>query len=164
VTEVLGVPPVLGEFQQGDARSGEIEVLSAGEGDASTGVPRGLLLMRQLGPGDGWFVIAAVNDNASITTPEPMAEVAAGPLTVAGDARGYEANVVVTAFVAGDVDAQLDQAVTLGGALDVPEPFTVNLDLSGASGGDVVALLVRGGAGLETDPGDFGAIPVVIAG
>jgi hypothetical protein len=164
VTEVLRVPPVLGEFQQGDARSGEIEVFSPGEGDAATRVPRGLLFVRQLGPDDGWFVLAAANDNATVTTPEPMAEVVAGPLTVEGTARGFEANVVVTAFVAGDVDAQLDQAITQGGALDLPEPFTVSIDLSGAAPGDVVTLLVRGGAGLETDPGDFGAIPVVIAG
>jgi hypothetical protein len=27
-----------------------------------------------------------------------------------------------------------------------------------------VALLVQGGTGLETDPGDFGAIPVVVEG
>ncbi len=162
VTEVLGVPPELGPFEQGDARSGEIEVFSPGEGDAATRVPRSRLLVRQLGPDDGWFILAAVNENASITTPESSAEVAAGPLTVAGAARGFEANVVVSAFLAGDADAQLDQAITQGGALDLPEPFTVSIDLSSASPGDVVTLLVRGGAGLETDPGDFGAIPVVI--
>lgn len=164
VTEVLGVPPELGEFQPGDARSGEIEVLSLGEGEAATSVVRGLLLLRRLGPDDGWFILAAVNDNASITAPESGAEVTAGQLTVEGTARGFEANVVVTAFVAGDAEAQLDQEITQGGAFETPEPFTVSLDLSGASPGDVVTLLVRGGTGLETDPGDFGAIPVVIAG
>ena len=41
VSRVLGVPPVLGEFQQGDARSGEIEVFSPGEGmGAKSGVSR----------------------------------------------------------------------------------------------------------------------------
>ena len=30
--------------------------------------------------------------------------------------------------------------------------------------GDVVTIMVRGGTGIETDPGDFGAIPVVITG
>lgn len=164
VTEVLGVPPELGEFEPGDARSGEIEVLSLGEGEAGTPVVRGLLLLRRLGPDDGWFILAAVNDNASITAPESGAEVAAGQLTVEGTARGFEANVVVTAFVAGDAEAQLDQEITQGGAFETPEPFIVSLDLSGASPGAVVTLLVRGGTGLETDPGDFGAIPVVIAG
>lgn len=164
VTQVLGVPPVLGDFQEGDLRSGEMEVFSPGEGDAGTAVVRGRLLLRQLGPDDGWFVIGAVNENASITTPESAAEVPAGPLAVEGVARGFEANVVVTAFVAGDAGAQLDQVITMGGAFETPEPFSVTLDLTGAAPGDVVTLLVKGGVGLETDPGEFGAIPVVIAG
>jgi hypothetical protein len=163
VGTVLSVPPALGEFRQGDNRSGEIEVFSLGEGDAGPPVLRSLLLLRQLGPSDGWFVLAAVNDNASITSPESMVEVPAGPLTVEGVARGFEANVVVTAFVAGEVDTELDRVVTQGGALETPEPFAVTLDLSDAEPGDVVVLLVRGGTGLESDPGDFGAIPVVIA-
>ena len=37
-------------------------------------------------------------------------------------------------------------------------PFTTTLDLSGAAAGDVVTIMVRGGTGIETDPGDFGAI------
>jgi hypothetical protein len=164
VTEVLGVPPTLGEFRQGDVRSGEIELFSPGEGDAGMFVPRGTLLLRQLGPSDGWFVIGVANDNASLTVPESGAEVPAGPLTVEGSARGFEATVVVTAFVAGDSGDELDQVITQGGAFEDPEPFTVTLDLSGASPGDVVTLLVRGGTGLETDPGDVGAIPVVITG
>jgi hypothetical protein len=164
VTEVLDVPPTLGEFQQGDARSGEIEVFSPGEGDAGMLVPRGTLLLRQLGPSDGWFVIGVANDNASITAPESGAGAPAGPLAVEGSARGFEATVVVTAFVAGASADALDQVITQGGAFEDPEPFMVTLDLSGASPGDVVALLVRGGTGLETDPGDVGAIPVVITG
>jgi hypothetical protein len=162
VSTVLGVPPTLGEFQQGDARSGEIEVFSPGEGGGAN-VVRGLLLLRQLGPDDGWFVIAAVNENAAYTVPASGTEVPAGPLEVEGLARGFEANVVLTARVAG-TDTDLDQVITSGGAFEDPEPFAESLDLSDAAPGDVVLLLVRGGTGLDTDPGDFGAIPVVIAG
>jgi hypothetical protein len=161
--QALDVTPDLGEFQQGDNRSGEIEVFFAGEGESGTRVKRGLLLLRQLGPDDGWFVLAAVNDNASITSPESMDEVAPGPLDVEGRARGFEGNVVVSAFTAGDADDELDREITQGGSMADPEPFDVTLDLSDASPGDVVTLLVRGGTGLETDPGDFGAIAVVIA-
>lgn len=161
VNQVLGVPPALGEFQQGDSRSGEIELRSPGEG-GGTPVARGVILMRQLGPDDGWFVIGVANDNASITTPESGATVAAGPLLVEGVARGFEANVNVRAFVAGDASTDLDQQITMGGSMETPEPISVTLDLSGASSGDVVTILVRGGVGLETDPGEVGAIPVVI--
>jgi hypothetical protein len=162
VHEVLGVPPVLGEFRQGDSRSGEIDVLSPAGGSAS--VLRGLLLLRQLGPDSGWFVLAAVNDNASITMPPPGSEVAAGPLRLEGRARGFEGNVTVTAFEAGNRGSQLDQIVTQGGALVTPAPFPVTLDLSAPAPGDTVALLVRGGPGSDTDPGEFGVIPVTIAG
>jgi hypothetical protein len=160
VTKVLGAG-VLGEFRQGDSRSGEIEVLSAPEG-GGTPVVRSRLLLRQLGPRDGWFILAAVSDNATITVPEPGTLVAAGALTVSGRARGFEANVVVRAFPAGDANAPFDQAITQGGALATPEPYTVTLDLSGAESGQIVTILVRGGTGLETDPGEFSAIPVVI--
>jgi hypothetical protein len=163
VTNVLQVPPTLGEFQAGDARSGEIEVFSPGEGSSGVLVPRGLLLLRQLGPSSGWFVIGAPNENATIATPVAGATVPAGPLTVSGVARGFEANVNVTAMVAGDASRVLDTEITMGGNLDQPEPYSVTLDLSGAEAGSFVMLLVRGGTGLETDPGDFGAVPVVIA-
>lgn len=164
VSKVLGVPPELGPFQQGDSRSGEIEVYSLGEKDAGPSILRSVLALRQLGPGNGWFILAAMNENAAISSPETGAEVPAGPLTVDGVGRGFEANVVVSAFVAGDAAAELDREITQGGSADTPEPFTVNLDLSGASPGQIVTLLVKGGVGLETDPGDFGAIPVVITG
>jgi hypothetical protein len=163
VASVLGVPPVLGPFEQGDARSGEIAVLSPGE-DGATPVPRGTLLLRRLGPEDGWFVLAAVNEHASIHEPASLAEVPAGPLRVAGAARGFEANVVASAFVAGRPGEPLDRVVTMGGPFEAAEPFVVTLDLTGAAPGDVVAILVRGGTGLSSDPGEFGAIPVVIAG
>jgi hypothetical protein len=164
VFQVLGVPPEVGEFEQGDARSGEIEVFSLGEGPDAEPVVRSRLLLRQLGQSDGWFVIGAVNEFASIDAPEPNAEVPAGMLTVEGVARGFEATVIVTAFRAGDAEDVLDQQLAMGGAFETPEPFSVELDLSGASPGDVVAILVRGGTGLDSDPGEFGAITVIVAG
>lgn len=162
VEEVLGVPPTLGEFRQGDARSGEIEVFSPGEGEGGSRVLRSVLLLRRLGPEDGWFIVGAVSEHATITTPESTAEVPAGSIDVAGSARGFEASVVVSAHVAGEAEALLDRVTTQGGAFEEPEPYSVTLDLSGASSGDVVTLLVRGATGLETDPGDFGAVPVVV--
>ena len=161
VSQVLGVPPVLGAFQAGDSRSGEIEVFSPGEGGGAA-VGRGLLLLRQLGPDDGWFVLAAVNPNAAITVPASGAEVPAGPLTVEGVGRGFEANLNVVARVAGQSGDPLDLVITSGGTFETPEPFSVSVDLTGADPGGIVMLLVRGGTGLETDPGDFGAIPVVV--
>jgi hypothetical protein len=156
---VLTAEPRLGPFMQGDARSGEIELLF-GESTADP-VVRSLLLVRMLGPDDGWFVIGAVNDHAAITSPEAGATVPAGPLTVTGVGRGFEALVAVEAYLPGNPEP-IAREVTQGGAMEDSEPFTVTLDLSSASPGDVVSLVVRGGTGHELDPGDVGAIPVVI--
>ena len=101
--------------------------------------------MRQLGPDNGWFVVGAANDEASITSPESMAVVPARPLTVEGVARGFEANVVVTAFLAGDAKALLDSVITNGGAAETAEPSPRSSNLSAAAPGDVVALIVRAG-------------------
>lgn len=161
VEKTLRVPAVLGEFRQGDNRSGEIQVFSPGEGGSATRVERGLLSLRQLGTRNGWFVLAGINSNATITSPQHGAKVPAGLLSVSGNARGFEANVVVSARIAGNSDT-LASVVTQGGAFETPKPYSVNVDLSGASPGDTVMLLVRGGTGLETDPGEFGAVAVIV--
>ena len=156
--------PVLGEFQQGDARSGEIAVLFAGEtGDLDPPLEMGILLLRQIGPTDGWYVIAASSDGAVIDTPPASEEVPAGAVTVSGEGRGFEGTLVVSAFRPGDVATTFDVQIGAGGAFDGLEPYSVELDLSGAADGEVVVILVHGDSGLGNDPGTFAAIPVVIA-
>ncbi len=158
---VFGDGPMIGEFRAGDARSGEIEVFASAEG-VRIGEARSVLFLRQLGPDDGWFVLSAASDVATVTTPEVGTNVPAGLLTVEGVGMGFEATIIVSAFEAGRADNEFDRIVTMAGNLGVALPYSVELDVSGADDGDVVTLLVRGSTGLETDPGDFGAIPVVI--
>jgi hypothetical protein len=156
--------PLLGEFRQGDARSGEIAVLFAGEtGDLDPPLEAGVLLMRQLGPTDGWYVIGATSAGVVIDSPSALQEVPAGTVAVSGEGRGFEGTLVVTAFPPGDDEAALDLQIGAGGAADQLEPYRVDLDLSGAAAGEVVAILVRGDTGLGSDPGSFAASPVVIA-
>lgn len=158
MVQVLGVPPELGDFMAGDSRSGEIEVYSPGDPPTL----RSLLLLRQLGPSNGWFVIGTINDNAFISSPATGQSVTAGEVIVSGQAEGFEATVIIEAFVAGRPEPVLDREVTFAGNLGVPAPFEVTLDLSDADPGDTILIIVRGGVGLETDPGQFGAIAVVI--
>lgn len=162
LANVFGDGPTLGEFMAGDSRSGEFEVFATAEG-AQIGQARSVLFMRQLGPDDGWFLVAAGSDVATITKPTSTANVPAGLLTVEGLGTGFEATIVVSAFVTGQPDNELDREVAMAGNLGEALPYTVSLDLSAATQGDVVVLLIRGGTGLETDPGDFGAIPVIIS-
>ena len=157
----FGDGPVIGSFVSGDSRSGEFEVFATADG-APIGAARSVLFMRQLGPDDGWFVLGAGSDVATIATPESMATVPAEMLTVEGVGTGFEATIVVSAFIAGHTDSELDSEVAMAGNFGEAAPYSVTLDLRAAKAGDVVVLLVRGGTGLETDPGDFGAVPVLI--
>jgi hypothetical protein len=162
VAQVLGVPPELGPFMAGDSRSGEIEIFSPGEGGPGSRVVRSLLLLRQLGPDDGWFVTAAVDDHVTIESPTSAATVPAAPLEVRGLGRGFEATIIVKAFVAGDPTLVVEPVIAMGGALETPEPYSASVDLSAVPAGTTVLVLVRGDTGLETDPGEFSAVPVVI--
>lgn len=162
VTNVLGVEPVLGDFMGGDSRSGEIQVFSPGEVEGADLVERGLLALRIIGPNDGWFVIAAGSQGVSIQSPETLDRVAAGPLEVTGEGRGFEGTLVVAAFRAGDAADVLDEVITRGGPFELLEPYTVTLDLSDGVSGETIVLIVRGDTGLDGDPGDFASIPVVV--
>jgi hypothetical protein len=156
--------PALGEFQQGDTRSGEIAVLWAGEtGDLDPPLEKGLLLLRQIGPTDGWYVIAATSDGATIDAPSALEEVPAGTVTVSGEGRGFEGTLVVSAFRPGDDTAPLDLQIGRGGNAADLDPYSVELDLSGAASGEVIVILVHGDTGLGNDPSTFAAIPIVIA-
>ena len=143
-------------FAPGDGQSGEIDVLSGGEEGA--GRLRATLVLRQ--QDERWHVIAAANPNVVINIPDAQAEVPAGPLTVEGVGRGFEATIVVTAELPDG--GELATAVGAGGSQETAEPFTVDLDLTAAPAGATVALLAAGGTGLEADPGEFTAIPIRI--
>lgn len=158
VAEVLHVPPMLGPFMAGDGRSGEVTLFSPG----SVLTDRGIILVRRLGEDDGWFVIGVANDVSYVSSPLPGATVSAGLVTVTGVGYGFEASLSVTAFLAGDPDTVFDTVVTQAGSMEEPGRFVVELDLSAAETGEVVAIVVRGGVGLETDPGETGAVAVVI--
>jgi hypothetical protein len=152
---------LIGEFQQGDSGSGEIPVLGVGDapcpGPPRGGPPLSRLLLRQLGPDDGWFVTAAVDESNSITVPAAGSAVPAGPLTVKGLGSGEESTINVEAFRAGDADAVLDHVIGVGASSGPPIPYTVTVALSAASPGDVIALKVEGGSGIGQ--GTFTVIP-----
>lgn len=151
----------LGEYQGGDSLSGEIEVLYLGDDGEGAGA-RSVLSMRRVFPSGGWYVIAAVSDDTSITAPAccPAASVAPGLLTVEGMARGHEATVVVSAFPAGDGDSLIDRVIAAGGLYELA-PYSATLDLTAALPGSHV-ILVRTDAALTNDPGQLSAIPITV--
>jgi hypothetical protein len=157
VRDMFEVDPVLGEFQAGDSRSGEIEVL----GPEDTGV-RATLFVRQLGASDAWYVIGAASAGVEIDAPTTYSTVPAGPLTVEGTGRGFEGTIVVRAVRTDASAAVLDEQIAAGGAMGDLEPFSVTLDLATAEPGDSLMLIVRGDTGLDGDTGEFTAIAVIV--
>ncbi len=80
--------PVVGEFRQGDTRSGEVEIRNRSDAPATT------VFVRQLGADDTWWVLGAASENIAIDHPEAL-EVLDGVLVVEGQARTFEGNVQV---------------------------------------------------------------------
>ncbi|CAB4870296.1 unannotated protein [freshwater metagenome] len=80
--------PVVGAFQQGDSRSGEVPVRSSATGAITT------VLVRQLTDDDSWWVLGAATANIQITTPALFASLTS-PATLRGISTAFEAQVNV---------------------------------------------------------------------
>ena len=79
--------PEVGEFRQGDSRSGEIDI--------SAGLPLlTTLLVRQLTADDSWWVLGSSVETIEVDEPEAAATISS-PVTVSGRASAFEGNVPV---------------------------------------------------------------------
>lgn len=104
--------PVIGEFQQGDSRSGEVEVRPVEDGPVTT------VFVRQVGDDETWWVLGSATANIEVDLPAPMSAVD-DPLLVEGRASAFEGTVEVeirvddereplgTGFVTGSGDGTL---------------------------------------------------------
>ncbi len=133
-TDYLGfVEPVVGEFLQGDSRSGEVEVQPTIEGPVTT------VLVRQLGSDDQWWVLGAVASNILVEEPDAFCEVSS-PLTVAGEALAFEGNVEVQLRADGSEDALATTSVIGGGSEMAPFTGELTFVAPGTDSGAIVFL------------------------
>jgi hypothetical protein len=116
--------PVLGKFQQGDSRSGEVEVRPRVSGPVTT------VLVRQLGDDMSWWVLGAATPGIEVDQPATGDEVVS-PVTVAGRAWAFEGTVEVEVRADGRSDAVGAGFVTGGG--DMLRPFRGEIAFSTAS-------------------------------
>jgi hypothetical protein len=119
------VDPVIGPFQQGDARSGEIAVQPVADGPVTT------VLVRQLSSTTGWSVLGAATANIELTSPA-FGDVIGPTLELDGRALAFEGTVHVDVF-----DLEIDEPIGSGfvtGGGDVPRPFHGELDVAIGSG------------------------------
>lgn len=80
--------PILGEFRQGDSRSGEVEVRPRADGPVTT------VLVRQLGDDGSWWVLGSATANIEVTEPAALAAIG-DPVTLKGKANAFEGTVNV---------------------------------------------------------------------
>lgn len=113
--------PVVGEFMQGDGRSGEVEVRPAADGPVTT------VMVRQLGTDGSWWALGAATADITVDAPA-TGDAVTSPVTVSGSARAFEGVVAVEVRQDGSRPPVGTGTVTGGG--DVPRPFTGQVDFS----------------------------------
>jgi hypothetical protein len=106
--------PVVGAFQQGDTRSGEVQIRATGTGPVTT------VMVRPVTSDDAWFVLGAATTNIDVTIPGAGSEIAS-PVHIAGRAHTFEGNVVVEIREDG-ATGPIGKGVVTGGG-DEMRPF-----------------------------------------
>lgn len=123
--------PILGAFQQGDNRSGEVPVRPKANGPVTT------VLVRQLGSDDRWWVLGATNTDIEIANPTAGQQLSS-PARVDGRALAFEGTVRVDVRADGSADP-LGQGFVTGGG-DELRPFhgSIPFETAPAAAGAIV--------------------------
>lgn len=126
------VDPVVGEFQQGDTRSGEVEIRPMAKGPVTT------VLVRQVTDDDTWWVLGAATANISLTSPEALA-VIGPPVHLSGQSTAFEATVNVEIRADGS-DQPLVEDFVMGGSNGDMGPFEkeISFESPNEGGGAIV--------------------------
>jgi hypothetical protein len=143
--------PVLGDFQQGDARSGELEVRPDPNGAPTT------VLLRQL-EDDAWYVIGVTTDSIHLANPQP-GDTISSPQELKGQAYAFEGNVVVRLYVDG-VQEPVAQTNVTGRGDGVLGDFTGQLQFTNDTGATHGVLVLNGTSGEDGGATEVAAIRV----
>jgi hypothetical protein len=137
-TELIGIPnPVVGPFQQGDARSGEVEVRPRADGPVTT------VSVRRM-EDDAWYVVGAATASIRLDSPTGGATVGS-PVHLTGAADAYEGTVDVRVFADGFTEPIGTGFVT--GAQGSLGPFVGDVAFAAPGGAThgVIVLSTEGG-------------------
>ena len=107
--------PVIGDFAQGDSRSGEVEVRPRAEGPATT------VFVRQLGTDGSWWVLGSATVNITLDSPA-TGDTITSPVGLTGSALAFEGHVNVEVRQDGASEPIGTGFVTGGG--DMMRPFS----------------------------------------
>ena len=126
--------PVIGEFQAGDSRSGEVEV-AAGNVALTT-----VVFVRQLTDDDSWWVLGAASQNITVEEPA-QGTVVISPLTISGMASAFEGTVDVELHADGNGEPIYEGFITGSGSPE-PGPYEATIEFTspGSVGGTLVLI------------------------
>jgi hypothetical protein len=126
------VNPVIGPFNQGDSRSGEVSVQAKATGPVTT------VIVRQLAPDDAWWVLGAATPTLQLQAPSAL-DTISSPVTLSGESTAFEATVNVEIRQDGTV-TPLAADIVMGGSNGTMGPFSKSLTFAAptATGGAVV--------------------------
>ncbi len=113
------VNPVVGAFQQGDSRSGEVEIRPSSSGPVTT------VFVRQLLSDDTWWVLGAATAHIVVTEPAALAAITS-PVRLRGSSTAFEATVQVS-IRQDNSDKPLADGYVMGGANGQMGPFDTTL-------------------------------------
>ena len=116
-TAFLGiVNPIMGAFQQGDSRSGEVPVRATPTGVETT------ILVRQLTSANSWWVLGASCPDIVVAGPSPSESISS-PVVLRGRSTAYEGVVNVEIRQDGTL-APLKSDTVMGGSMGAMGSFT----------------------------------------
>ncbi len=126
--------PIVGEFRQGDARSGEVPVQPDPSGPETT------VFVRQLG--DSWWVLGAATANIRLSSPAALASITS-PVRLQGTSTAFEGTVNTQVRQDGATEP-IGTGIVMGGGNGVMGPFDGTLAFSppSAPAGALVLLTV----------------------
>jgi hypothetical protein len=107
--------PIVGQYEAGDARSGEVPVRAYATGAVTT------VLVRQLGTDGSWWVLGAATPGIVVDTPS-AGDTIRSPMTTTGSALAWEGAVAVEVRQDGQAQPLGTTVVTGGG--DMMRPFS----------------------------------------
>lgn len=126
------VDPVVGEFLQGDSRSGEVEVRPRENGPVTT------VFVRMLGSDNTWWVLGSATANIEVTQPSAL-ETIGDSMVLTGRANAFEGTVNVSVLVDGSLEPVLQDFVT--GRMGEMGPFSASMSFTQPDSGSGVLLL-----------------------
>ncbi len=116
-THYLGmVSPLVGSFQRGDSRSGEVPVRATPSGPVTT------VLLRQLTSSNSWWVLGAACPDIIVTSPSALTGISS-PVEIKGQSTAYEGVINVEVRQDGSL-APLRADTVIGGSMGVMGPFS----------------------------------------